>query len=65
MVYETSYETGLQPFIPDTKRGYWANPSDFIYAGIALAFRLDFFCMSWFFSSEFNGKLNSDNNKKL
>ncbi|XP_037812916.1 sodium- and chloride-dependent neutral and basic amino acid transporter B(0+)-like [Lucilia sericata] len=50
MVYETSYDTGLHPFIPDTKRGFWASPNDFIYAGIALAFRLDFFAMSWFFS---------------
>lgn len=57
MVYETSYESGLKPFIPDTTRGYWTNPSDFIYAGIALAFRLDFFSMSWFFSHEFSGKI--------
>ncbi|KAI8125154.1 Sodium- and chloride-dependent glycine transporter 2 [Lucilia cuprina] len=50
MVYESSYDTGLHPYIPDTKRGFWAKPNDFIYAGIALAFRLDFFSMSWFFS---------------
>ncbi|XP_046810663.1 sodium- and chloride-dependent neutral and basic amino acid transporter B(0+)-like [Lucilia cuprina] len=53
MVYETSYETGLRPFVPDTNRGHWSSPSDFIYAGIALVFRMDFFAMSWFFSLEF------------
>ncbi|XP_023296355.2 sodium- and chloride-dependent neutral and basic amino acid transporter B(0+)-like isoform X2 [Lucilia cuprina] len=52
MVYESSYESGRSPFLPDTKRGYWANPSDFIYAGLGLAFRLDVFSMSWFFMME-------------
>ncbi|XP_037814649.1 sodium- and chloride-dependent glycine transporter 1-like [Lucilia sericata] len=33
-------------FIPDTKRGHWANPNDFIYAGLGLAFRFDVFSLS-------------------
>ncbi|XP_065358428.1 sodium- and chloride-dependent glycine transporter 2-like [Calliphora vicina] len=49
MVYETSYESGRSPFIPDTKRGYWANPYDFVYAGLGLAFRLDVFTLSWYY----------------
>lgn len=57
MVYETAYDTGLRPFVPDTKRGNWAQPNDFIYAGIALVFRLDFFSLSWFFSTQFGGKI--------
>lgn len=56
MVYESSYESGRSPFLPDTKRGYWANPTDFIYAGLSLAFRVDVFSMSWFFMMESNGK---------
>ncbi|KAM7353631.1 sodium- and chloride-dependent neutral and basic amino acid transporter B(0+)-like isoform 1-T1 [Cochliomyia hominivorax] len=52
MVYETSYESGRSPFLPDTKRGYWANPNDFIYAALGLVFRLDVFSMSWFFMME-------------
>ncbi|XP_065357419.1 sodium- and chloride-dependent neutral and basic amino acid transporter B(0+)-like isoform X2 [Calliphora vicina] len=52
MVYESSYESGRSPFLPDTKRGYWANPNDFVYAGLGLAFRLDVFSMSWFFMME-------------
>ena len=56
MVYETSYESGRRPFLPDTKRGYWANPNDFIYAGLGLAFRLDVFSMSWLFMMGSSGK---------
>lgn len=55
MVYETSYDTGLRPFVPDTQRGHWSHPGDFIYAGIALVFRMDFFSTSWFFSMEHGG----------
>ncbi|XP_005185958.2 sodium- and chloride-dependent neutral and basic amino acid transporter B(0+) [Musca domestica] len=46
MVYESSYESGRQPFLPDTKRGNWLNPQDFIYAGISLVFRIDIISMS-------------------
>ncbi|XP_065357644.1 sodium- and chloride-dependent glycine transporter 2-like isoform X2 [Calliphora vicina] len=53
MVYETSYESGRTPFIPDTKRGYWANPYDFVYAGLGLAFRLDVF--TWFYLMQLSG----------
>lgn len=52
MVYESSYESGRRPFLPDTKRGSWSSPTDFIYAGVGLAFRLDVFSMSWFFLME-------------
>lgn len=62
MVYETSYESGRSPFLPDTKRGYWANPSDFIYAGLSLAFRVDVFSMSWFFMMESSGKWTNHKN---
>ncbi|XP_037812893.1 sodium- and chloride-dependent glycine transporter 1-like [Lucilia sericata] len=41
-------------FIPDTKRGYWVNPNDFIYAGLGLAFRLDMFSLPWFYLLEKN-----------
>ncbi|XP_046812704.1 sodium- and chloride-dependent neutral and basic amino acid transporter B(0+)-like [Lucilia cuprina] len=33
-------------FIPDTNRGHWTNPNDFIYAGLGLAFRFDVFSLS-------------------
>ncbi|XP_073825458.1 sodium- and chloride-dependent neutral and basic amino acid transporter B(0+)-like [Musca autumnalis] len=46
MAYESSYETGRQPFLPDPKRGNWLNPQDFIYAGISLVFRIDIISMS-------------------
>ncbi|XP_061402550.1 sodium- and chloride-dependent neutral and basic amino acid transporter B(0+)-like [Musca vetustissima] len=52
MVYETSYESGRQPFVPDTQRGNWLHPNDFIYAGLSLAFRVDIFSMSWYLSME-------------
>ncbi|XP_013104377.2 sodium- and chloride-dependent neutral and basic amino acid transporter B(0+) [Stomoxys calcitrans] len=52
MVYESSYESGRQPFVPDKKRGRWSNPNDFIYAGLSLAFRVDIFSMTWFLSME-------------
>ncbi|XP_061402548.1 sodium- and chloride-dependent neutral and basic amino acid transporter B(0+)-like [Musca vetustissima] len=50
MVYESSYESGRQPFLPDTKRGNWLSPQDFIYAGISLVFRIDIISMSLFAS---------------
>lgn len=56
MVYETSYESGRQPFVPDTKRGNWGHPNDFIYAGVSLAFRVDIFAMSWFLSMDVGSK---------
>ncbi|XP_037812895.1 sodium- and chloride-dependent glycine transporter 1-like isoform X2 [Lucilia sericata] len=43
------YESDCSSFIPDTKRGYWVNPNDFIYAGLGLAFRLDMFSLPWFY----------------
>lgn len=57
MVYETSYESGRQPFVPDTQRGNWLHPNDFIYAGLSLAFRIDIFSMSWYLTMESGGKL--------
>lgn len=56
MVYESSYESGRRPFLPDPTRGSWSNPSDFFYAGLSMAFRLDAFSMSWFFLMETGGK---------
>ncbi|XP_036328167.1 sodium-dependent serotonin transporter-like [Rhagoletis pomonella] len=47
MIYETSYDSGRLPYKPDLTRGYWAKPSDFIFAGISLAFRLDVFSIAW------------------
>ncbi|XP_065356100.1 sodium-dependent proline transporter-like [Calliphora vicina] len=52
MAYESLEECGRSSFKPDAKRGYWANPNDFIYAGMGLAFRLDAFTLSWYFLME-------------
>ncbi|XP_016998138.2 sodium- and chloride-dependent glycine transporter 1-like [Drosophila takahashii] len=43
MVYETSYGIGQKPFCPDPNRGKWEKPSDFIFACIGLALKLDVF----------------------
>ncbi|XP_037814630.1 sodium-dependent acetylcholine transporter-like, partial [Lucilia sericata] len=48
------YESGCSPFKPDTNRGYWVNPNDFIYAGLGLAFRLDMFSLPWFYILDSN-----------
>ncbi|XP_061402547.1 sodium-dependent proline transporter-like [Musca vetustissima] len=47
MIYESSYECGGRPFIPDLKRGYWSKASDFLYAGLSIGFRLDVFALTW------------------
>ncbi|EDV31362.1 uncharacterized protein Dana_GF14589 [Drosophila ananassae] len=50
MAYESSYVTGQKPFSPDLKRGTWEKPSDFIYACLGLAFKLDILVAShWYF----------------
>lgn len=56
MVYESSYETGRQPFIPDATRGKWLQPNDFIYAGLSLVFRADIISMSWISSLQSGSK---------
>ncbi|KNC27696.1 hypothetical protein FF38_06211 [Lucilia cuprina] len=50
-------ESDCKPFIPDTKRGYWVNPNDFIYAGLGLAFRLDMFSLPWFYILDKNNSI--------
>ncbi|XP_067624073.1 sodium-dependent serotonin transporter-like isoform X2 [Eurosta solidaginis] len=47
MIYESSYDSGRLPYKPDLTRGYWAKPSDFIFTGISLVFRLDTFSLAW------------------
>ncbi|XP_073825460.1 sodium- and chloride-dependent neutral and basic amino acid transporter B(0+)-like [Musca autumnalis] len=47
MIYESSYECGGRPFVPDLKRGYWSKASDFLYAGLSMGFRLDVFALTW------------------
>ncbi|XP_005185957.2 sodium-dependent proline transporter [Musca domestica] len=47
MIYESSYESGGSPFLPDLKRGYWSKASDFLYAGLSIGFRLDVFALTW------------------
>ncbi|XP_016963078.1 sodium- and chloride-dependent glycine transporter 1 [Drosophila biarmipes] len=50
MVYETSYGTGLRPFSPDLNRGKWEKPTDYIFACLGLALKLDVFAASyWYF----------------
>lgn len=41
MVYETSYDTGLKPFNHDKTRGKWSTPSDFLFACLGHAFKVD------------------------
>ncbi|XP_013104347.2 sodium-dependent neutral amino acid transporter SLC6A17 [Stomoxys calcitrans] len=41
MTYESSYESGRTPYLPDSKRGKWLDPQDFICAGICLVFQID------------------------
>ncbi|KAI9585837.1 sodium-dependent proline transporter [Glossina fuscipes] len=49
MVYESSYESGRRPFLPDVNRGLWSQPTQFIYAGLSIAFKFDMFSISWYF----------------
>ncbi|KAH8271014.1 hypothetical protein KR018_000170 [Drosophila ironensis] len=50
MVYESSYGTGQKPFAPDTNRGKWEKPTDFIFACLGLSFKLDILTATfWFF----------------
>ncbi|KAH8271017.1 hypothetical protein KR018_000171 [Drosophila ironensis] len=50
MVYESSYGTGQKPFAPDTNRGKWEKPTDFIFACLGLSFKLDVLTATfWFF----------------
>ncbi|XP_075152760.1 sodium- and chloride-dependent neutral and basic amino acid transporter B(0+)-like [Haematobia irritans] len=41
MTYESSYENGRSPYLPDSKRGSWLNSNDFVYACIGLMFHVD------------------------
>ncbi|XP_037960733.1 sodium-dependent neutral amino acid transporter SLC6A17-like [Teleopsis dalmanni] len=52
MVYETSYETGRMPFRPDTKRGQWATPTDFIVSCLSFGFKTDFVFVGWYYFFE-------------
>ncbi|TMW40490.1 hypothetical protein DOY81_014430 [Sarcophaga bullata] len=52
MIYESSYETGRIPFVPILNRGHWAKTSDFIYASLALSYRMDISLIIMLFTSE-------------
>ncbi|XP_075152759.1 sodium-dependent proline transporter-like [Haematobia irritans] len=47
MTYESSYENGRSPYLPDSKRGSWLNPNDFVYACISLMFHMDLLSRSF------------------
>ncbi|XP_065357645.1 sodium-dependent proline transporter-like [Calliphora vicina] len=45
MIYESSYESGRIPFVPNVNRGHWAKTCDFIFAGLGLSYRMDIFLL--------------------
>ncbi|KAI8125157.1 Sodium- and chloride-dependent neutral and basic amino acid transporter [Lucilia cuprina] len=45
MIYESSYESGRIPFVPNGNRGHWSKISDFIFAGLGLSYRMDIFLL--------------------
>ncbi|XP_041674132.1 sodium- and chloride-dependent glycine transporter 1-like [Drosophila eugracilis] len=50
MSNETSYGTGLKPVSPDLNRGKWEKPTDYVFACLGLALKLDVFMASyWMF----------------
>ncbi|XP_037709582.1 sodium- and chloride-dependent neutral and basic amino acid transporter B(0+)-like isoform X2 [Drosophila subpulchrella] len=48
MVYETSYGTGQKAFSPDLNRGNWEKPTDYIFACLGLALKLDVFDTTYY-----------------
>uniref|UniRef100_A0A1B0BJ47 Transporter n=1 Tax=Glossina palpalis gambiensis TaxID=67801 RepID=A0A1B0BJ47_9MUSC len=57
MVYESSYESGRRPFLPDVNRGLWSQPTQFIYAGLSIAFKFDMFSISWYFLDQASSRI--------
>ncbi|XP_016963271.1 sodium-dependent noradrenaline transporter-like [Drosophila biarmipes] len=48
MVYETSYSTGQKAFSPDQNRGKWEKPTDYIFACVGLALKMDVFDITYY-----------------
>ncbi|XP_037708834.1 sodium- and chloride-dependent neutral and basic amino acid transporter B(0+)-like isoform X2 [Drosophila subpulchrella] len=49
MVYETTYGTGKNNFSPDLNRGKWEKPTDYIFACLGLALKMDVFDITYYF----------------
>jgi len=56
MVYETSYGTGQKAFSPDLNRGNWEKPTDYIFACIGLALKLDVFDTTYYTTHDMGTK---------
>jgi len=56
MVYETSYGTGQKAFSPDLNRGNWEKPTDYIFACIGLALKLDVFDTTYYTTHDMGSK---------
>ncbi|XP_037708838.1 sodium- and chloride-dependent neutral and basic amino acid transporter B(0+)-like isoform X2 [Drosophila subpulchrella] len=52
MVYETSYGTGKKVFSPDLNRGKWEKPTDYIFACVGLAMKMDVFDFMYYLLSD-------------
>ncbi|XP_044251079.1 sodium- and chloride-dependent glycine transporter 1-like isoform X2 [Drosophila takahashii] len=48
MVYETSYGIGPKPFSPDPNRGKWEKPTDYIFACVGLALKMEVFDFTYY-----------------
>ncbi|XP_070853507.1 sodium- and chloride-dependent neutral and basic amino acid transporter B(0+)-like isoform X6 [Drosophila suzukii] len=52
MVCETSYDTGKKVFSPDLNRGKWEKPTDYIFACVGLAMKMDVFDFMYYLLSD-------------
>jgi len=56
MVCETSYGTGKKVFSPDLNRGKWEKPTDYIFACVGLAMKMDVFDFMYYLLSDMGSK---------